>query len=130
MVTISRSKINNLIAEEVDRNYTEPSHAEAQVHPKETLVDMLELGNIAASNEIRKVSARILETIVLESFSRGAADDFMTEFFKRWSQSDTFLSAVVVRIAYSAMFIRPVAVFIKQHLDSTTDDSRLTQPYA
>lgn len=53
MMAIAKIEIKLLIAEVADRNYTERTQAEFQTHTEEAFVDMLHLGNIAASNGIR-----------------------------------------------------------------------------
>lgn len=42
---------------------------------------------------------------------------------------DTLMNAVVMPIVSSEVSIRPVAEFIRQHVDSTIDNCRLAQPY-
>lgn len=91
---------------------------------------MLQLSSSDAWNGIETSSARFLEIIVIELFSRGAADDDMSECFQRWSKSEKFRNAIVERIASNQFFIRPVTGFIKQHVDSTIDKYHLTKLYA
>lgn len=47
---MAKSKISDLIAEEIARSYAERTQADVKAHIKETLVDVLQLGDNAASN--------------------------------------------------------------------------------
>lgn len=59
--------------EEVDQVFAERTEAEVQTQIEKTLVDMLQLGNSAASNGIGTSSARSSEKLVIELFSSWAA---------------------------------------------------------
>lgn len=114
---VAMSKKKGLIAEKADSIYAGPTQAVPQTQIEETLVDILQLGNNAASYRTKTDSTQFLETIVIECFSRGTADDVVLQCFERWSQSDTFLKAIVKRIVSNAFFIRSVAGFMKNHVD-------------
>lgn len=61
-----------LLAQEVDRIQAERSQAEVQTVIEEVLAQMLQLGVSEATNGIKIVSVRFLETVLAELFSRGA----------------------------------------------------------
>lgn len=125
-----KAKLRASTTSEVDRNYAEQTQEKRQTEIEETLVKMLQLGNSSASNGMKTALARFLESIVIAFCSGGAAEEVMSQCFERWSQSDTFTNAVVKRIVSNPFFIRPVAGFIKQHIDSAIDKYRLTQLHA
>lgn len=112
MVKIARSKITDLIAEEVDRIYVKSTQADVQDQIEETLVVMLQLGNIAASNRIETASALFLNTIIIELFSRRAVDEVLSECLERWTQSKTYMNALVERIVCTPVLMRLVTGFI------------------
>lgn len=91
---------------------------------------MLQLENNATQNEIKTVSAQFRETIPIKVYRSEAADGVVFECLERWSQSVTFMNALVERIVSILMFILPVAGFIKQHVDATIDECRLMQLHA
>lgn len=59
--------------------------------------------------------------------SPGDADDVMFEFFERYSQSDAFMDAIIKCIVCNSLFKGPLVRFIKQYVNSTVDECRLTQ---
>lgn len=81
MMTIARSKMKGLTGEGADRVYAERTQAEVKTQIEETLVDMLQLGNNAASKEIKTASARFLETFALGLFNGEVANDVISEWF-------------------------------------------------
>lgn len=95
----------------------------------EALVDMMQLGNIAAWNGIKAVSAWFLEPILIELLSRVAEDNVMSECFPRKSRLDTLMNTIVKRIVFNPLFKQPVARILKQHENWTIRESRLTQRY-
>lgn len=72
---------------------------------------MLQFGNDASSNGI-KTAARLLETIMIELFSCGSADDVALKCFDRWSQSNNIMK-VVAKGTSKPLFIWPVSRFNK-----------------
>lgn len=90
---------------------------------------MLQLGNSAAWNGIITASDRSLETIVIQIFSRKAADEIMSECLKLWSKPDKFMSGKLKWILSDALLIHPVVGFIKQHMDSKVQKCSLTDEY-
>lgn len=130
MMKIAKSKINGFIAEDAVCIYEERVQAKVQNQFEKALIDMLQFGISSASNEMTTASARFLETMVMGFFSRRAADDVVLQSSEGWSQSDTFMEAVVVRIVSSPLLIWPWAGFMKQHVDPIIDKRRLTQLYA
>lgn len=91
---------------------------------------MLQLGSNASSHGIKTAPARFFETIVIDLYSRKAADDVMLECFQRLSQTDTFMNAIVTRIVSNLFFIRLVTVFIKKYVHPKIDECQLTTLYA
>lgn len=81
MMRTDKRKVKGMIADHVDSIFAERNQAEIQNEVEETLVDMLKLGNIAASNRIKNASARYLEAIMIGFSSRGAADDVRSQCF-------------------------------------------------
>lgn len=67
---------------QVDRIYAERTQAKVSVQIEKTPVDILQLGNKAASNGIKTTSARFLELMMIEFFHRGAAEEVMSECFQ------------------------------------------------
>lgn len=74
-------------------------------------------------------STWFLQKIAISFCSSGPADAVMLHWLRRWSQSDKFISAVVKRIASNQLFVKTVAVVIKQHVHSNSDECRMTQIY-
>lgn len=103
MITIVKVNIRALISEQVVFIFAKRTYVEVQLQIEETFVDMLQVCNNAAPNEIKTASARLLETILIDLFSRGPADAFMLKFLE---QSHTFLSAVIRRTVSYPLFIR------------------------
>lgn len=91
---------------------------------------MLQLGNIAALNKIKSTCALFLEAIVIELFSRRAADDDMSECFEQRSKSDKFINAIVLRVLSKPVSTWPVGGLNMQHVDATIDESCMTHLYA
>lgn len=87
--------MKDLIAEKVDRAYAERAQAEGQNQIEDTLFDMLQHGNSAASNGSRPPSVRFLETVVAKLFSGVPGDDIMSNCSERWTKSDKSMNAVV-----------------------------------
>lgn len=90
---------------------------------------MLQLRNNAASNGF-KSSARLLETIVIEVFSRGAAYDVMLKGFEQWSQFVTMMNDVEKRIVLNSLYIRSITGSKKHYVDSTIGECHLTELHA
>lgn len=63
MMTIARSKFKSSMAGVIHLIFAERTEAELRMQIEETFDDMLQLGNIAASNGAETVSERFLETI-------------------------------------------------------------------
>lgn len=124
---IARSEIERFIVNEASPIYAERTQMAVQTQIEESFVHMLQLGNNSASHDVKTASAWFLETIAIEVFSRGAADDVILQCFEGWSQLDTFLNAVVRRTVSNLLLVGLVAGFIKQHVDSATEKCRLTQ---
>lgn len=78
MVTVAKCKVNILVAEKVGPIYPERSQLVDQNQIEWTVVDMVRLDNIAASDQIKKASTRFLETILIGVFSREAANDIIS----------------------------------------------------
>lgn len=55
---------------------------------------MLQLGSNAASNGTKNDSGEILETTAIGFFSRGAAEDVMSQYLERRYYLDKFMHAV------------------------------------
>lgn len=91
---------------------------------------MLQLGNRASLNGIKPADAGLLETILIQRFSHGAAGDVLSQCFEEWSHSGTFINDVIKRIIFNSLFTRPLEGFIKQHMDSTIAEGDLMQIYA
>lgn len=130
MMTVAIGEMKDLTVEEVDCIYTECTQAEVRNQKEKTLVDILQLGKSAAPNKIKTASARFQETIVIELFSRRAADKLMSQSLRRWSQSGMFKNAVLKRVDSNPFFILPMAGFIKGHVNSTIMKCTLTQLYS
>lgn len=62
-ITIAGCKIRCFIAKEVYRVFAERTQADVQTQFEETFVDMLQLGNSAASEGVKTASIRFLEKI-------------------------------------------------------------------
>lgn len=75
MMTIAERKMKGSITVKVDRIFAEWTQAEVQNQIEEPLVDVLQLGNSAASNGTETSSIRLHQTIVIGSFSGGAGDN-------------------------------------------------------
>lgn len=56
----ANNKIKGLIAKNDDRSYPERTQMEFQTQMEQTPIDILQLGNNAALNEIRAATARFL----------------------------------------------------------------------
>lgn len=127
LMKIAKSEIKGLIAEKVNRIFVEGTQAEIQNQVAQTLVNMLQLGNNAASNGIRTGATRLIEKIVIKLFSHRAAGDVVSECLERWSKSFIFMNAIVEQTVCSPLFIPPVARFIRQHVSSAIDECRSKQ---
>lgn len=90
---------------------------------KETLVDMFQLGHSPASSRIREVSVWFLKKVAAKISSGGSGDDKMSDCLDRWKKSDKLMKAVVKRIVFSPLLTRPVAGFMKHHVDTIVDKS-------
>lgn len=90
---------------------------EVKTRVEGAFVDVLQLGNNAASHKIKTASARFLEKIVISFLTCSAADGVMSQGFERWSQLDTFMNAVRTRIVSITLFIRLLNGSMKQHVD-------------
>lgn len=130
MMIISKSDIRILIFEDACRIYADRTQAVVQNQRSEALVDLVQLGNNAAMNWVRKAPARFLETIVIQLFSCGAADNVISEYFEWRSQLDTFINAAMKQMVSNPWPIRPVAEFIKWYVNTIIHKCRLTQLYA
>lgn len=91
---------------------------------------MHQLGSNAAQNACKIASAQSLHTTVIGFFSRATADDVVSICFEWWSNTDTPMRPVVTKIVSDALFMRPVARFIQQHLEPTKLEWFFTQLYA
>lgn len=127
MMTIAKSEVKNVIAEEAGRVCAVRTQAEVQKRIEEALVDMLQLGTSACSNEIKRASVWFLEMFVLKLFSHEAGVDFMSDCLERWMKTDKFLNAVVKRIVSNPLFVWLVTGFIQQHVGSVIDEFCFTQ---
>lgn len=85
MMTIFESEISALTARELDEIYVKYSQGKFQVERKEILVNLLRLGDNAASITIKPASAQSLEAIMISFLGRGAADDSMLKCYEVWS---------------------------------------------
>lgn len=75
MMTIAEYKAKGSIAEKADRAYAECTQAEGQTGIRETLFDMVRLGNSAVLNGNKTTSAQFREAISIALFIRGAVED-------------------------------------------------------
>lgn len=80
IVQIARSEMNDLIAQEVDSLYAERSETKLQIQIVTNLFGMLQLGNSAVPEEIKTASVRLLKAFIFRLFSRGSANDLMSEY--------------------------------------------------
>lgn len=90
MAMIAKTEIKDLIAEEAARIYVGGTQAEVRLQIEQTIVYMQHLGINSASNGVKTAYAQFLETIMIKICSCRAADDDVSEYFKWWSQLDTF----------------------------------------
>lgn len=130
MKTIVRNKFKGLIAVKVVCIYEEGSEVRGQTQIKEIPVNRLQLGNKNFFNAAKAESARFLETIAIALISCRTSNDVLLERFERWSNSEKLMSAIVKQTVNSPLFIRQLSSFIKQHVESTTEECPLTQLYA
>lgn len=130
MRTIARHEIKGMNASKVDPICAERSRTEFQTQIKDSLVDMLQHGSIAQSNKVRTASIRFLKRIKIELFSHVLAEGFRSNCLQKWSKNGTFMGAIITQNAFRSFFMQHVSVFVKQHVDSTNDEYRLTQVYA
>lgn len=126
LMTFFRHEIKALIAEKVARVYVERTQAEVQTEIGETLLIMLQLGNRATSNEVKTESAWFQHTIIIELFSGGFDDDFLSECIVQWSKLDKFMKAIVKETVSNTFFIWPLKWFLKHHVDSMIVECCLT----
>lgn len=75
--TIATGKIRDLIAEEFVGIYSDRTQAEFQVQIDKTLVEMLQLGNTAASNRFIRFFAGFLETVGLDIVRQRNVDEVL-----------------------------------------------------
>lgn len=126
-MTIANSKIKELLVEKINRVYAERTQTKSQSQFKETLVNILPIGNRAVWSEIKTVSIRFLQ-MVLDTLTRHEdADDSMSSGLERWTSFDKFMNALLKRIVSSPLFNWPEAGSIKQHVVSTIHEFCLTQ---
>lgn len=90
----------------------------------------VQLGKSAPSNVIKTLSARFLETIVIELLCPAAADEDVPECLERWSKMIKFMTVMVKQILLNQLFIQSVVGFMKQHVDPIIDDYFSAQLYA
>lgn len=121
---------SGFFAEEEECIYAEHTEVELQKQIKETVVNILQIGDTVASNGIKTASAQFLGTIANKLISDGAADDDILKCLEELSKLQTFMSATGKQIVWNPLFIWPVAMFIKQYMDSTIGECCLTLLYA
>lgn len=83
MVTIAKCEIGELNADEADHIHAERTQVEVQFQLEEPLLDILQLGNNAASNWSEISSTWCLERTKIELLSPGASDDIFLSYRKR-----------------------------------------------
>lgn len=78
MMKVGRNEIKGLFAEECNRIFSNQNEKEVQTQNVQALVNMLQIGKNAVVKEVQTRSARFLQTIMIEFFSRKAADEVMS----------------------------------------------------
>lgn len=106
MMKIVKSKTKCLIAEEIDHVHAEPAQTKVETQTEKSLFDMLQASSTAAYNRHKTTSARFLQTITIEIFSGGAADENMLEFFVPLEESNKFLNVFDQRTLCSQLLLK------------------------
>lgn len=93
---------------------------------EEALMDLLSTGYAAASNSLKDTAYKFIENIISEMTLKGTFDDLFLRNLERWSQTSTFMNGFTQRVLNSRSFTSPLATFIKERMDDTVDEWRMT----
>lgn len=111
MKKVDRKLIRGLIAEETFRLFAKRIEAGVQTHSREPSSTCHYSATMFPSNGVKMASARSLETVLIELFSRESAEDVIPESLGRWSKPAELMNSILAGTVFSAMLIQLLAMF-------------------